>query len=222
MTDNFAPTDRTTLKRLPKRGSFDRDVVYAILDEAFVCHVGFAVKGHPVVIPTSFGRVDDVVYIHGSAASRMLKTLAQGIDVCMTVTLVDGLVLARSAFHHSVNYRSVVIFGRANKVEDPGEKIAALRAITEHIVPARWADVRKPTPGEIEATSVLALALVEVSAKIRTGPPIDDEPDYDLPVWAGEIPLQTRIGRPVADHRLKPGIKPPRNVSDYTRTKTPR
>ncbi len=215
--ETFAPTLRTILKRLPNRGKFDRDVVYKILDEAFVCHVGFIVDGQPVVIPTAYGRVDDRFYIHGSAASRMLRTVEEGVDVCVTVTLVDGLVLARSAFHHSINYRSVVIFGRASAVEDPREKFDALRSFTQHVVPDRWAEVREPNDSELKATIVLYLPLMEASAKVRTGPPIDDEADYAIPVWAGEIPLRLVAGAPVADPRLPPGIDPPQYVRDYSR-----
>src|SRR5262249_10705814 len=168
--DSFAPTERTTLKRLPKRGAFDHETVYAILDESFICHVGFSSDGQPFVIPTSFGRIDDVVYIHGSAASRMLKTLEGEVPVCVTVTLLDGLVLARSAFHHSINYRSVVILGAATRVDDEREKLRALHAISEHIIAGRWTDVRQPTESELKATLVLRVPLKEVSAKIRTGP----------------------------------------------------
>ena len=216
--ETFAQTDRTTLKRLPKRGNFDRDAVYKILDEAFVCHIGFIVDGQPVVIPTAYGRVDDRFYIHGSAASRMLRTVEEGVDVCVTVTLVDGLVLARSAFHHSINYRSVVIFGRATAVEDQREKFDAMRSFTQHVVPGRWAEVREPNEGELKATIVLYLPLMEASAKVRTGPPIDDEDDYAIPVWAGEIPLRLVAGLPVADPRLRPGIDPPQYVRDYSRS----
>jgi nitroimidazol reductase NimA-like FMN-containing flavoprotein (pyridoxamine 5'-phosphate oxidase superfamily) len=216
--ETFAPTERTTLKRLAKRGNFDRDVVYGILDEAFICHVGFIVEGRPVVIPTAYGRVGDRFYLHGSAANRMLRTAETGVDICVTVTLVDGLVLARSAFHHSINYRSVVIFGRASVVEDSREKFEALRSFTQHVVPSRWADVREPTDSELKATIVLYLELMEVSAKVRTGPPIDDEEDYAMPVWAGEIPLRLVAGVPIPDPRLAEGIDPPQYVSDYSRT----
>ena len=216
--ETFAPTDRTTLKRLPKRGNFDRDVVYKILDEAFVCHVGFVVDGRPVVIPTAYGRVDDRFYIHGSAASRMLRTIEEGVDVCVTVTLVDGLVLARSAFHHSINYRSVVIFGRASVVEDLKEKFDAMRSFTQHVVPGRWADVREPNDGELKATIVLFVPLVEASAKVRTGPPVDDDEDYETPVWAGEIPLRLVAFAPVADPRLTLGVEPPQYARDYRRS----
>lgn len=216
--ERFAPTERTTLKRLPKRGEYDREGVYAILDEAFICHVGFVVDGRPVVIPTGYGRMGDVLYIHGSAASRMLRTLSEGIDVCVTVTLIDGLVLARSAFHHSFNYRSVVVFGRARVVTDTDEKMAALRAFTEHVIARRWDDVREPNESELKATLVLALPLVEASAKIRTGPPIDDEEDHALEVWAGVLPLRLATGEPVDDERLRAGINVPRYVREYRRT----
>ncbi|HKQ07766.1 MAG TPA: pyridoxamine 5'-phosphate oxidase family protein [Blastocatellia bacterium] len=215
--ERFAPTERTTLKRLPKRAEYDRDRVYAILDEALVCHVGFVADGQPVVIPTGYGRIADVLYLHGSAASRMLRTLGEGIDVCVTVTLVDGLVLARSAFHHSFNYRSVVVFGRARTVTDREEKLAALRAFTEHVIAGRWNEVREPNDGELKATTVLALPLQEASAKIRTGPPIDDEEDHALPVWAGVLPLRLTIGEPVDDEQLPPGIALPQSVRDYRR-----
>src|SRR5512143_2121539 len=168
----FSPTERTILKRLPKRGEYDHAAVYRILEEAFICHVGFISDGKPVVIPTSYGRIGDDLYIHGSAASRMLRSLEKGIDVCVTVTLIVRLVLARSAFHHSINYRSVVIFGKASVVSDPDEKIKALHALTDHIVPRRWGDVRAPNDSELRATMVLKVPLIEVSAKVRTGPPI--------------------------------------------------
>src|SRR5881409_2859436 len=195
--NTFEPTPNTTLKRMPERRSFDRATVNAILDEGFICHVAFVVDGQPFVIPTSYARVADRVFIHGSAASRMLRSLSKGIPVCVTVTLIDGLVLARYVFHHSIKYRSVVILGVARLVEDEAEQLAALRAFTEHIVPGRWADVREPTQQELRATSVLSLPLAEVSAKIRTGPPLDDEDDYALPVWAGELPLQMVAGAPL-------------------------
>jgi len=213
----FTTTERTKLKRLPKRGHFDRETVYGILDEGFICHVGFAPEGRPVVIPTGYARVDDKLYIHGSQASRMLRTLAEGVDACVTVTLIDGLVLARSAFHHSMNYRSVVIFGRATLVEEREEKMAALLALSEHIVRGRWAEVREPTEMEMRQTTVLEMALVEASAKIRTGPPLDDEEDYALPVWAGVLPLKLETGEPVKDPRLPEGIDVPDYVSNYRR-----
>jgi len=213
----FPQTDRTKLKRLAKRGHFDRETVYAILDEGFICHVGFAVDGKPVVIPTGYARVEDKLYIHGSQASRMLRTLAGGVEACVTVTLLDGLVLARSAFHHSMNYRSVVVFGRATLVEDPEEKMAALFALSEHIIRGRWNDVREPTNVEMKLTTVLALPLEEASAKVRTGPPLDDEEDYSLRVWAGVIPLKLTAGEPVADERLPEGVPVPDYVKHYKR-----
>src|SRR5687768_5484067 len=214
---DFPKTKRTTLKRLPKRGAYDRDSVYAILDEGFICHVGFVMDGKPVVIPTGYARVKDRLYIHGSQASRMLRKLSQGVDVCVTVTLVDGLVLARSAFHHSINYRSVVVFGRASLVEDSDDKSAALFAFSEHVIPGRWNDVREPTSEELTMTSVLALELTEASAKVRNGPPLDDEEDYSLPVWAGVIPLQLSSGQPIKDPRLPDDIALPSYVKDYQR-----
>jgi uncharacterized protein len=210
-------TERTKLKRLPKRGHFERDSINMILDEGFICHVGFVVDGQPVVIPTGYARVDDKLYIHGSQASRMLRTLSQGVDVCVTVTLVDGLVLARSAFHHSMNYRSVVVFGRAILVGDPGEKLSALFALSEHFVKGRWNDVREPSESELKQTTVLSLALQEASAKVRIGPPIDDDEDYALHVWAGVIPLSLQAGEPVRDPRLPDGIEVPEYAREYER-----
>ncbi|HJU52926.1 MAG TPA: pyridoxamine 5'-phosphate oxidase family protein [Pyrinomonadaceae bacterium] len=215
--ENFEPTARTTLKRLPKRGNYERETIYGILDEGFVCHVGFVVDGRPFVIPTGYGRAGDQLYIHGSAASRMLRTLREGIDVCVTVTLVDALVLARSSFHHSMNYRSVVIFGRAQVVEDEGGKMEALRVFTDHIMRGRWEDARLPNQSELRQTMVLALPLAEASAKIRTGPPIDDEEDYELPVWAGELPLRVVTGEAIADPRLNAGVEQPEYMREYRR-----
>jgi nitroimidazol reductase NimA-like FMN-containing flavoprotein (pyridoxamine 5'-phosphate oxidase superfamily) len=217
--DKFTQTPNTTLKRLPERGEFDRQTVYKILDDAFLCHVGFAVDGQPFVIPTSYGRIGDKLYIHGSAASRMLRHLSGGIPVCVTVTLIDGLVLARSAFHHSINYRSVVILGNATLVEEPEEKFTALRAITENIVPGRWADVREPNAQELKGTSVLSLPLIEVSAKVRTGPPKDDEEDMAIPVWAGVLPLRVTTEAPVNDPALSPGLEPPAYIRNYSLTR---
>jgi len=214
---DFSPTERTQVKRLPKRGKYDSETVYKILDEAFVCHVGFVADGQPYVIPTNFGRVGDTLYLHGSAASRMLRTLSEGIPVCVTVTLVDGLVLARSAFHHSVNYRSVVILGTARLVSDPTEKMEALRLFTEHIMKGRWDEIRWPTEQEMKGTTVLALPLEEVSAKVRVGGPVDDEEDYSLPVWAGVLPLTTTTNAPIPDMRLKEGTPVPNYISNYSR-----
>jgi len=209
----YTPTDRTQVKRLSKRGVYDQQQVHAILDEAFVCHVGFVVEGQPYVIPTGYGRSGDRIYIHGSAASRMLRTLGTGIDVCVTVTLLDGLVLARSAFHHSVNYRSVVILGKARPVTDPAEKWEALRCVTNHIVPGRWEEVREPDEQELKATEVLSLDLAEVSAKVRTGPPVDDAADMTIPVWAGVVPLRTQAEAAIPAPDLMagaPGLEPAR------------
>lgn len=215
--ESFNPTAKTTLKRLPKRGVFEREAVYQILDEAFICHVGFVVDGQPFVLPTGYARVADTLYIHGSAASRMLRALAEGTDVCVTVTLLDGLVLARSAFHHSVNYRSVVVFGRARLVESNEEKMTALEAFTEQVVPGRWAEIRWPNEQELKATSVLALPLEEVSAKVRTGPPLDDEEDMNLPVWAGVVPLHLAAAAPITAPDLRVDAAPPSYALQYKR-----
>jgi nitroimidazol reductase NimA-like FMN-containing flavoprotein (pyridoxamine 5'-phosphate oxidase superfamily) len=204
---NYQPTSRTKIARLPKRAVYDKAQVYEILDEGFLCHVGFAVEGQPYVIPTGYVRVGEKIYLHGSAASRMLRSLDSGIDVCVTVTLVDGFVLARSVFHHSMNYRSVVILGTAQLVTERAEKLDALRSFTNHIAPGRWEEARQPSDQELKSTSVLAMALEEVSAKMRTGPPMDDDDDYALPVWAGVIPIHQQIGEPVPDPRLLHGIK---------------
>ncbi len=217
MNEYIEQTTRTKLKRLPKRGHFDRETVYRILDEAFVCHVGFCLDNQPFVIPTSFARIDDRLVIHGSAASRMMRNLSAEIDVCVTVTLVDGLVLARSAFHHSMNYRSVVVFGKAKIVTDEKEKYEALKAFTGHIVPDRWPEIRPPSKNELKGTTVLSLPLAEASAKIRTGGPVDDDEDYELDVWAGVLPLNLATGAPVPDERLKDGIEIPGNVLNYSR-----
>ena len=222
MNDHIAETERTRLRRLPKRGKFDRQTIYAILDEAIVCHVGFVADEQPYVIPTGFARIGDDLYIHGSAASRMLRMLSGGVEVCVTVTLLDGLVLARSAFHHSINYRSVIVLGRAALVVDASEKSRALEAFTEHIVPGRWADVRWPTELELKATSVLKLPITEASAKVRTGPPIDDEDDYDLDVWAGVLPMSLQAGKPLADDRLIKSVEVPEYVENYDRASVSR
>lgn len=213
----FTRTERTQVQRLPKRGNYDRATVYKILDEALVCHVGFVANGQPFVIPTGFGRRDDILYLHGSAASRMLGELGEGIPVCVTVTLLDGLVLARSAFHHSMNYRSVMILGTAHPVIAENEKLAALSTFTNHVVPGRWDDVRQPTQQELKGTTVLALPLEEVSAKIRTGPPVDDDADYSLPIWAGVVPLHLQASAPLPDPRLTHPIEPPSYARDYRR-----
>lgn len=203
----YTPTPRTKVRRLRKRGFYDKERVHAILDEGIICHVGFVKDGQPFVIPTLFARSNETLYFHGSAVSRMLKTLASGVDVCVTVTLIDGYVLARSAFHHSMNYRSVVMLGRARPVTARREMLRALRILTEHIVPGRWDEVRKPNELEMKQTAVLALRLEEVSAKVRTGPPGDDDEDYALPVWAGVIPVGRALGEPLADEGVLPGIE---------------
>lgn len=212
-----APTARTQVKRIPDRGAYDRETIHRILDDTFVCHVGFVVEGQPYVIPTNYGRSGDVLYIHGSPASRMLRTLSGGVPLCVTATLIDGLVLARSGFHSSVNYRSVVILGRATLVEDPKEKEVALASFSEHVMRGRWKDIRPPTDAELKGTTVLALPLDEASAKIRSGPPKDDEADYTLPVWAGVLPLRVTAEEPISDPRLNPGIPVPAYVRSYRR-----
>jgi nitroimidazol reductase NimA-like FMN-containing flavoprotein (pyridoxamine 5'-phosphate oxidase superfamily) len=212
------PTDRVRLRRKRDRGAYGREVIDAILDEGLVAHLGIAeADGQPLVIPTLHARRGDIVYCHGSAASRTLRRLAGGAPACLTVTLLDGLVLARAAMHHSANYRSAMLLGRATVVEEPGEKLQALEAIVEHIVPGRWREVRPPTAAELTATSVLALPIEEASAKIRTGPPLDDEPDYALGAWAGVIPLASRALAPEPDPRLRAGLAPPAHVSGYAR-----
>jgi hypothetical protein len=211
------PTPRTRVVREPQRAVYDRETVNHILDEALVCHVGFVVDGQPFVIPTSYGRDGDALYIHGSAASRMLRNLEQGVPVCITVTLVDGLVLARSVFNHSMNYRSVVILGTATLVDDPAEKLAALRALSEHILPNRWDDSRPPNEKELKATSVLRLPITEFSAKVRIGPPVDDEEDYSFPTWAGVIPLEITAGAAIPDNRCQREV--PAYLKSYSRKK---
>ena len=211
-------TPRTTLGRHPERGTHEREAINQILDEGFVCHVGFVSDGQPYVIPTGYARVGDQLYIHGSAASRMLRNLEKGIQMCVTVTLLDGLVLARAAFSHSMNYRSVVVLGKASLVEDREEKMAALKAVTEQIVPGRWAEARWPTEQELKATSVLKLPLTEASAKIRTGGPKDKEEDLNFPVWAGVLPLSLVPGQPV-EHEASAVHEVPEYVARYSRTR---
>jgi nitroimidazol reductase NimA-like FMN-containing flavoprotein (pyridoxamine 5'-phosphate oxidase superfamily) len=205
--------------REPQLAVYDRDTVNHILDEAFVCHIGFVADGQPFVIPTSYGRDEDVLYIHGSAASRMLRNLTQGVPVCVTVTLLDGLVLARSVFNHSMNYRSVVILGTATLVDDPAEKLAALRVLSEQIIPHRWDDSRQPNEKELKATSVLRLPITEFSAKVRVGPPIDDEEDYSFPTWAGVIPLDITVGAAIRDERCAQEF--PAYLKNYSRKRMP-
>ena len=217
MSTNPNPTPRTRVVREPQRAVYDRDAINQILDEAFLCHVGFITDGQPYVIPTSYGRDGNVLYIHGSAASRMLRNLDQGVPVCITVTLLDGLVLARSVFNHSMNYRSVVILSTAALVNDPAEKIAALRALSEHILPHRWDNSRPPNEKELKATSVLRIPIEEFSAKVRVGPPIDDEEDYSYPTWAGVIPLEMKVGSPISDDRCQSELPP--YLHNYSRKK---
>lgn len=214
-SQSFTLTGRSEVRRLPKQGSYERDLIYKILDEGLVCYVGFAIEGQPYVIPTAYARIADQIYIHGSPISRMLQSLSNGIEVCLTVTLVDGLVLARSAFHHSMNYRSVISFGTATVVSELEQKMSALQAFSDHILPGRWAEVRQPTSNELEATVVLALPLIEASAKVRTGHPTDEREDCSLPIWAGEIPLRLVADSPIGDSSLLQGIEPPDYVSNY-------
>ena len=215
--ETYERTDRTQVRRMPERGHYEKELVHSILDEGLICHLGFVVDGKPLVIPTIYGRLGETLYIHGSVASRMLRSLKDGVDLSLTVTLVDGLVLARSSFHHSMNYRSVVVFGRGRAVMDPGEKETALDAIVDHVVPGRRAEVRKPNAQELAKTLVIAVALEEVSAKVRSGPPLDDEADYELPVWAGVIPLRLAPEPAVPDPKLDPSIAVPEHVLRYAR-----
>jgi nitroimidazol reductase NimA-like FMN-containing flavoprotein (pyridoxamine 5'-phosphate oxidase superfamily) len=192
------PTQHTTVKRHPERGTYDRETIDSILDEALICHLGFVTDGRPFVIPTIHARDGDILYVHGSPGSRMLRAAKAGVDVCVTATLLDGLVLARSVYNHSMNYRSVVVLGRAREVLDRDEKLWAMQRVVEHVVPGRWEDARRPSEGEIKGTTILALPLDESSAKIRSGPPTDDEADLELAVWAGVIPLELKPSDPVA------------------------
>jgi uncharacterized protein len=219
MSHSSAPTARTRVVREADRAVYNRAAVYKILDEGFICHVGFNVDGQPFVIPTSYGRSGDNLYIHGSAASRMLRNLDSGIPVCVTVTLLDGLVLARSIFNHSMNYRSVVIVGTATAVQDPAEKLEVLRLLSEHILPGRWAESRHPNEKELKATFALRLPITEFSAKVRQGPPIDDEEDYAFRTWAGVIPLETVAGTPIADSRCPAETPVPSYARGYARKK---
>ena len=219
MSEVQPSTARTRVVREPHRGVYDRATAYQILDEGFICHVGFVVDGQPFVIPTAYGRVGDQLYIHGSAASRMLRNLDKGIPVCVTVTLLEGLVLARSIFNHSMNYRSVVVLGTAVSVSDAKEKLDALMSISEHILPGRWSESRLPNERELKQTLVICLPIEEFSSKVRQGPPIDDEEDYSFLTWAGVIPLQTAAGTPENDPRLDPKTPVPVYASKYSRKK---
>jgi uncharacterized protein len=217
MPDNFSVTERTRVIREPQRGVYDRDAIYKILDEGFICHVGFAIDGQPFVIPTMYARVGDAIYFHGSAASRMLRNVSAGVSVCVTVTLVDGLVLARSVFNHSMNYRSVVALGKATLVDAGAEKLEALHGFTEKILPGRWDEARQPNEKELKATSILRLELTEVSAKVRMGPPEDDAEDYALGIWAGVLPMGLKSGEPIRDERCDEAIAVPRYLAAYKR-----
>jgi len=220
MSDTYDPTERTTVKRLPERGVYDRAAVHQILDEGLICHVGFVVQGQPFVIPTGYVRIGESLFVHGSPASRMLRALQQGGEACVTVTLIDGLVLARSAFHHSMNYRSVVVLGKALVVDDSEKKVEVLRALTDHLIPGRWPEIRHPNPQELKKTLVLEIPIQEASAKVRVGPPADDEEDYELDVWAGVIPLSLIASGPVPDPRLSPGKPVPEYAASYSRVKS--
>lgn len=221
MTD-FKPTPRTRVKRMPKRGHYDRDTVHAILDAAFICHVGYVIDGSPYVTATSYWRDGDGVYWHGSSASRMIRAIGAGIPVCLNVSLIDGLVLARSGFHHSVNYRTVMLFGNAQPVTDPGEKLRHLDMFVERLYPGRTAEVRRPTKQELKATTVLGMPIAEAVAKVRTGPPIDDDEDYGtVKCWAGVLPLHLVTGTPVDDGRLLPGVRRPAYVDDFAPARSP-
>ncbi len=219
MPETPLPTPRTRVVREADRAVYDRETVYRILDEGFLCHAGFVVDGQPFVIPTSYGRKGASLYIHGSAASRMLRQMKESVPVCIEVTLLDGLVLARSIFNHSMNYRSVVILGKATLVDDPEDKLAALRILSEHILPGRWDDSRQPNERELKATSVLRVPIEEFSAKVRQGPAIDDEEDYSFPTWAGVVPLEMTAGAPIDDARLLPGKEAPAYAKHYTRSR---
>ena len=216
MTD-FTRTDRNRIKRLPTRGHYDRETIHRILDEALICHVGFVERKQPYVIPINFARVDDRIMLHGAKASRLLKHIEAGHPICVEVTIVDGLVLARSVFHHSLNYRSVVVFGEGRLIEDEQEKLAALQAVTEHLIPGRWQEARLPNRKELNATSVVSIDIDEASAKVRVGPPVDEDDDYVLPVWAGILPLQEIPLTPIRDELQSENIPLPKYVAQYSR-----
>jgi nitroimidazol reductase NimA-like FMN-containing flavoprotein (pyridoxamine 5'-phosphate oxidase superfamily) len=217
MSRPTTPTPRTRLVREPQRAVYDRDEAYKILDEGFLCHVGFVMDGQPFVIPTSYARHGDALYIHGSSASRMLRQMKVGVPICVTVMLLDGLVFARSIFNHSMNYRSVVVLGKATLVDEPAEKLEALRLLSEHILPGRWVESRLPNEQELKATSILRLPIEEFSAKVRQGPPVDDSEDMNFPTWAGVVPLSMAVGTPIDDAGLLPGQTAPEYARHYTR-----
>ena len=212
---DFAPTERSRVKRVHQRAHYDRETVYRILDAGFVCHVGYTIDDHPYVTATSYWRDEDRIYWHGSSASRMLRRLKTKTPVCINVSLIDGLVLARSGFHHSINYRTVMLFGEASVLDGHDEKVEALRRFTERVIPGRWDELRPPTTQEIKATTILSMPIEEAVAKERSGPPIDDEEDYDLDIWAGELPLHLTAGAPIADPRLKPGLSTPQYLDGF-------
>ena len=216
MTD-FAKTDQNRIRRMPERGHYDRESIYPIIDEALICHVGIVVDGQPVVIPTIHARIGDELVLHGAPASRLLKYVQAGHPLCVTITLLDGLVVARSAFNSSMNYRSVVIYGHGRLIDDDAEKLAALAAVTEHLLPGRWQEVRPTTQKELDATTVVAIAMESASAKVRTGPPHDDEADQELPIWAGVLPLRLQALQPIADPELADTISIPEYLTHYAR-----
>jgi nitroimidazol reductase NimA-like FMN-containing flavoprotein (pyridoxamine 5'-phosphate oxidase superfamily) len=216
MTDT-PPTKRTEVRRLPERGVYDRDAIDAILDEALICHVALVYEGRPIVVPTIHARSGDTLYIHGSPASRMLRAMKGGAEICVTVALIDGLVVARTPFHNSMNYRSVVAYGVPRVVDDPDEKLAALEIVTEAVLPGRWADSRPPNEKEIKGTLIIAITLDEASAKVRTGDPGDEPEDYELPIWAGVIPMVTAYGEPINDPGLRMAVDAPEYVTNYRR-----
>src|SRR6185369_12389912 len=217
----FTKTGRNRVKRIPERGHYDRETIYHILDEALICHVGFVQKGQPFVIPINFARVDDTIVMHGAKASRLLKHIEAGQPVCVEATIIDGLVLARSVFHHSINYRSVVLFGRGRLIEDEQEKLTALKAVTEHLIPGRWQEARLPNRKELNGTRVVSIEIDEASAKVRVGPPVDEEEDYALPVWAGILPLHEMPLPPVQDQLQSEEIPLPNYIAGYSRTSSP-
>jgi nitroimidazol reductase NimA-like FMN-containing flavoprotein (pyridoxamine 5'-phosphate oxidase superfamily) len=214
--NNLTPTPRSQVKRIPERGRYDFETITSILDAAFLCYVGYLINGQPYVTPTAYWRQGEHVYWHGSSVSRMLRTLGTGVDVCLTVAQVDGFVLARSAFHHSINYRSVMLFGKAHQTVDEGEKTKALENFVERMFPGRWAELRPVTRQELKATTVLRMPIVEGSAKVRTGPPKDDEEDYAWPVWAGVLPIHAVLGAPIPDARLPETIQSPEYLAHLT------
>jgi nitroimidazol reductase NimA-like FMN-containing flavoprotein (pyridoxamine 5'-phosphate oxidase superfamily) len=217
VTDTFPKTARNKVKRLPERGHYDAATIYPIVDAALICHVGFVLEGQPFVIPTLHARQDDTILLHGAKGSRLLRHIQSGGQVCITITHVDGIVLARSVFHHSINYRSAVLFGTGALIVDAQAQLQALEAFTERLIPGRWQDARQPNALELKQTMVIAVQIESASAKLRTGPPGDEAEDYDLPVWAGVLPLRQSAGAPLADPQLKPGVELPDYIRDFDR-----